>query len=492
MASDDNDPRGNRSRSSNRDRDQFDEHNPFIAFRRFADSQASSLLNTVFTLPATIANYKNVHVAREHCLFGRADKAKCDHLHQLEEETAKVMAECRELYRAGNVEQALGMGETLLQLNYAADELRRQIVDGGRGSSLTETRAGLVSESRDGNSRKQLAERVANEKGQQWGWSWDWGFPKPFDADEDIADRHDRCRQWRRRREESMFTNTQEDDHRDAADDRSMSSEQQSWVEQQQRFLHQLDEALLPIFQELFRRESAETEDVYDMAGNSNVAAELVRVGIPRDAFEDLLRSQSGHPLIPREKLGQSDHLLHDSWSRRFFDQTDRDFVGLPPKNEYPRVPWEGEQTAEEPSYEYAHDHEDQHDEPPSPKTKQGGWSSGMPETEMEAYERLLGHVPSFGSDAQTEGRPSVLSTLTTTERTVHPDGTVTTKVVLKKRFNDGREESSETVHTERGQDPVGEGTDHPSRMWEAVTQQKQQEHPRKNDNKKAGWFWSS
>ncbi|KAL5386448.1 hypothetical protein DPSP01_004173 [Paraphaeosphaeria sporulosa] len=488
MASDENDPRRNRSR----DRDQFDEHNPFIAFRRFADSHVSSLLNTVFTLPATIANYKNVHVAREHCLFGRADSAKCEQLHELEEETARVIAECRELYRAGNVEQALDRGEALLQLNHAADELRKQIVEGGQGSSPAERRAGLIPEARDGNSRTELVERVANEKGQQWGWSWDWGFPKPFDADEDIADRRDRCRRWRRRREESMLTNTQAAEQRDAAEDRSMFPDQQSWVEQQ-RFLHQLDEALLPIFQELFRRESSETADVYDMAGNSNVAAELVRVGVPRDAFEDLLRSQNGYPLMPQEKLGQSDHLLHENWCRRFFDRTDRGFVGRPSRPEYPkRVPWEGEETAEEPNYEYAHDHEDQHDEPPSPKTKQGGWSSGMPETEMEAYERLLGPTPAFGSDAQTEGRPSVLSTLTTTERTVHPDGTVTTKVVLKKRFNDGREESSETVHTERGQDSAGEPSDSPSSVWEAAAQHKPQEQARKDNDKKTGWFWSS
>lgn len=497
MASDENDPRRNRSR----DRDHTDEHNPFIAFRRFADSQVSSLLNTVFTLPATIVNYRNAHVAREHCLFGRADKAKCEHLHELEKETAKVLEECRELYRAGDVEQALERGEALLQLNYAADELRKQIVEGGRGSTFSDKQGaqldsrstGLASEARDADSSKALVERVANEKGQQWGGSWDWGFPRPFDADDNISDRRERCRRWRQRRDESMFMSTQEDEHRDAAEDRSMSSDQQGWVEQQQRFLNQLDEALLPIFQELFRRENAETDDVYDMAGNSNVAAELVRIGVPRDAYEDLVRSQHGYPLMPQEKLGQSDQLLHGDWSRRFFNPADRGFVGWPRNHEYPkRVPWEGEETAEEPNYEYSHDHEDQHDEPPSPKAKQGTWFSEMPETEMEAYERLLGPAPTFASDAQAGGRPSILSTLTTTERTVHPNGTVTTKVVLKKRFKDGREESSETVHTERGQDSMGEGSDHASMLWEAAAHDKPPEQPRKSENKKGGWFWSS
>ena len=501
MASDENDPR------RNRDRDRFDEHNPFIAFRRFADSQVSSLMNTVFTLPATIANYKNVHVAREHCLFGRADKAKCNDLHKLEEETAKLIAECRELYRAGNVEQALDKGETLLQLNHAAHELRKQIVESGKGGSFSDAhgydgealrheggkRTDLISEARESRDRSELVERVANEKGRQWGgswdWSWEWGFPKPFDAEEDAWDRRDRCRRWRRRREESRPA----DGLSDAPEERPMPPDQPGWVEQQQRVLNQLDEALLPMFQELFRRENAEAEDQYDMSESSRVAAELARAGVPRDAFEDLFRAQNGYPLIPSEKLGQSDHLPHDSWARRFFDQTDRSSARQPPKNDFPkRVPWEGEETAEEPNYEYAHDHEDQHDEPPTPKTKQGRWSSDSPETELEAYERLLGPVPAFGAGAQTEGRPSVLSTLTTTERTVHPDGTVTTKVVLKKRFNDGREESSETVHTERGQEPGSQGNDRIPDMSNAFAQQKLQEHPRNNDNKKPGWFWSS
>ncbi|KAK4953895.1 hypothetical protein LTR10_008499 [Elasticomyces elasticus] len=70
-----------------------------------------------------------------------------------------------------------------------------------------------------------------------------------------------------------------------------------------------------------------------------------------------------------------------------------------------------------------------------------------------------------------------VLSSLTTTRTTRLADGTVTTKVVLKQRFADGREESEEKVHTYR------EGTS------------EQQEIGGKNgeaEKKKAGgWFWS-
>ena len=82
------------------------------------------------------------------------------------------------------------------------------------------------------------------------------------------------------------------------------------------------------------------------------------------------------------------------------------------------------------------------------------------------------------------ENKPSILSTLTTTEQRTLPDGTVTTKVVLKKRFSDGGEEVTENVHTQNAplpQKPAGADT---SKSHDPVTskQKKQQ---------RGGWFWS-
>lgn len=76
--------------------------------------------------------------------------------------------------------------------------------------------------------------------------------------------------------------------------------------------------------------------------------------------------------------------------------------------------------------------------------------------------------------------KPDVLSLLTTTHTTRMPDGTVTTKVILKQRFADGREETSESVHTERP----------------AVAQQEQQDPPITPQQKEEGspgkgWFWT-
>ncbi|KAK4621733.1 hypothetical protein CLAFUW4_07425 [Fulvia fulva] len=69
---------------------------------------------------------------------------------------------------------------------------------------------------------------------------------------------------------------------------------------------------------------------------------------------------------------------------------------------------------------------------------------------------------------------PQVLSALTTTQTTRMPDGTVTTKVVLKRRFADGREETEESLHTSK----------------ESNSEQ-QEKQPEAERPKQKGWFWS-
>jgi hypothetical protein len=63
----------------------------------------------------------------------------------------------------------------------------------------------------------------------------------------------------------------------------------------------------------------------------------------------------------------------------------------------------------------------------------------------------------------------------------------VTTKVILKKRFADGREQSTETVHTQRGheRDPWVS-----SQMASAPTSRT--EDAQDKGKKWGGWFWSS
>ena len=452
MNSDDNDSRRNRGSRP--------EDNPFIAFRRFADSQVSSLLNTVFSLPATI---NNARAARHQCLFGHADRAKCDELLQTEQRTSQLLRESYELARDGDLHSALKRSQEVVKLERQADELRESILEG------SSERLDVENQSVPTDTPTYLIEKVANHKGQQWGWSWDWGFPRPFDEGEDtrkerMNDRADRCRRWQSRHETSTPTHTE--------------SIVEEWVKPWFDSLKQYEEEIVP--KELATYRAIPISPSY-LPQNLEEDEQLKHANVQwRDAFEDLMRISRGLPSAPPEQPGQSKRASFDEVPRlpfSFLNHPDRDL-------------WEAEKAPEEPSYEYSHDHEDQHDEPPSPKVKQGKWSceAQEPETELDAYERLLRkHAPKLEDPVNKADRPSILSTLTTTERTITPDGTITTKVTLKKRFNDGREEISETVQTQRGQGEQNQD------QWNAS----QHEHPAaqepsKGSERKGGWFWSN
>jgi hypothetical protein len=363
------------------------EDNPFINFRRFADSQVASVLNTLFSLSTTVADFNDAHIAREQCLFGRADRKWCAELAKVEFHAAKLRSGGSELYKAGDMEAQINKSEQLMELDSQAEAIRKHIICNvwtrGEQVAITEPCKQFdkwmrreETEATEDQSRSHLMERVANAKGQQWGGTWDWGFPAPFDSEEHTRGNH--------------------------LDAHSVQAHGQSIIDE----------------------------------FGSAIAREVPR------AFA------------------------------KWVAQEDRK-----PANE-------------EPSYEYSHDHEDQHDDPPTPKVHHSRWSKDMPATELDEYERMLGrtHAPGAITQKSEESKPlSILSTLTTTERTVAPDGSVTTKVVMKKRFANGQEESSETVHTQRGQDNNAELHD----PWKATQEAQTYEQPSKGE-KKTGWFWSS
>jgi hypothetical protein len=99
-------------------------------------------------------------------------------------------------------------------------------------------------------------------------------------------------------------------------------------------------------------------------------------------------------------------------------------------------------------------------------------------QTGVRTREGMVDRGCDAGKDDGTDGehtaliaaakKPGVLSSLTTTETVRLPDGTVTTKVVLKQRFADGREETSERSHTYREESDVHE-----------------------EESSKKGWFWA-
>ena len=122
-------------------------------------------------------------------------------------------------------------------------------------------------------------------------------------------------------------------------------------------------------------------------------------------------------------------------------------------------------------------------------------------ETELDLYNRCLDNHDSIRSEAREaslltplhrdtrseringKSELSILSILTTTEKTTLRDGTTHTKVMLKKRFSDGREECSETVHTQNA--PPDD-----SRLSISNITKKDEMDGNKLKKRK-GWFWS-
>ena len=98
-------------------------------------------------------------------------------------------------------------------------------------------------------------------------------------------------------------------------------------------------------------------------------------------------------------------------------------------------------------------------------------------------------HLQPESSLSDTDAKASsILSTLTTTERTTLRDGSVHTKIVLKKRFSDGREESTETMHQ---QNAVRQTQDAIRKSIKDEDARETGKDKGKKQNKSSGWFWS-
>lgn len=241
-----------------------------------------------------------------------------------------------------------------------------------------------------------------------------------------------------------------------------------------------------------------------------------------REAFEDLLAVQNGEQV--------SSERDHDSpvpsvdWVRRMIglamckrdqdkDEEDRDadseaLSSIPGRMVRLTATRQSRHDANEGDGSQAHEDLDQYESGEEQLTEldlykyflrlQGiassaGSSSREPSLSIpdsQSPSRSFAHLQHHSNPVETEGqKPSILSTLTTTERTAFPDGTTHTKVVLKKRFSDGREESTETMST---QNPVPKPQYQPATR--AIDDQGNSEtipgvKGKKKEN--TGWFWS-
>jgi len=199
-----------------------------------------------------------------------------------------------------------------------------------------------------------------------------------------------------------------------------------------------------------------------------------------RDAFEDLLvEDASGQLPNARRNVGHDQSENKDIWISSLVS---RDLVELPigysmfsPLLSSPML------ALLSPFMESGRDHNE--------------------ESELDHYERFpdkqeqssqsVSSAPSANPKDQssqqtrTTSMPSIVATMTTTERHVLPNGTVTTKTVMKKRFADGREESEEnmtTTHSAAAPNDTGKES------HEDVGQ----ERPIAQAIKKDNWFWST
>lgn len=259
-----------------------------------------------------------------------------------------------------------------------------------------------------------------------------------------------------------------------------------------------------------------------------------------RDAFEDLLAIQNGLPLpdevsVRRNKCNAhwvqamlDDGLLDrsrkvvrkDQESSFARDELDKAFqavcamIGYPGKDRKESSNYHRKEQDED--EDYHDDNGDENDEGDDNDDDDDDENNEDEElTELDWYERMICpdrglfterlnavFSDAFRNESQQSnttsffaakhetgsGKPGIVSTLITTERTTQPDGSVITKMVLKKRFADGREESTETTHTTNGQhEEKPKLTVEPEAEKSKVGKKGDEvEEPRSS-----GWFWS-
>ena len=244
--------------------------------------------------------------------------------------------------------------------------------------------------------------------------------------------------------------------------------------------------------------------------------------GIPwREAFEDLLAVQSGQDISTggsnRPGMSTSDWLcdmIRMAMREKGIDKQERHQASRSTSEIYRRQPGfldrfansrQPENDADEDDDEDCEfdDDDDDDDDDEEEITELDLYNSflgfGNTATEPDPISSILGqstsrsfaHLQHDSTPTETENnKPSILSTLTTTERTTLQDGTVHTKVVLKKKFSDGREESTETLHT---QNPVPQGSAQTQQMAKSRERDdgKSERTQEGKEKKSRGWFWS-
>lgn len=203
-----------------------------------------------------------------------------------------------------------------------------------------------------------------------------------------------------------------------------------------------------------------------------------------RDAFEDLINTQTGREMSP--STSQKQETDQRDWLGQLIHQTTQESNPLHIWDSFlPTVICR------------LHSQEEEEEERDTERAVPDGKAPGDHIADLVAN---MAHESTSMLPREPESRaldtPNVTATMTRTEQTTLPDGTVQTKIVLKKRFADGREQSSETVHTTPGSGSVAarclSEPPMPMEKQRAVASAKDYDKAEeKEKEKKGGWFWS-
>ena len=550
MASNNNDNRST-------DKPSKPEENPFISFRRFADEQVSSLLHTVLGLPSAIAAgnserhqcpYSNRNqqvntMRRGDIQAGRKEpdeeEDKIDRmLRELDEASERGWRELQKALedteKGGKEDKDKDISQPKTwewHWNWSyppqkdeTENCDKRNMERWRGDWEPSSRAGCEESGKRLNKEEMQDGEVGNPEVKTWHWSWSYP-PRSSDSNSHESSHNEEGA------EDAQWTHPW---HRHHPYNPHWRNDPALQMDQFFDNADKMFDEMFGVFTHMPRPQMMDSGflgAVHYLHYNPysplrlEEDSQLSKAGVPwRDAFEDLVRAERGQSLLSREELGKSNQTHHVDWMRGLWERgafrrpqfQDWNTWNIKPANEneearrmYPSFePNEEHQEFDEhESYEYSYDHEDRrddHHDPPTPRPDAHAESeTNGPETELEAYERLIGPTeitPQPAASTATavtptqsqsaDPRPSILSTLTTTERTIQPDGTITTKMVLKKRFADGREESSETVHTQRGHGQSGQDADTAWGDMQSTQLPTPVKKPEK-ENKAGGWFWS-
>ena len=245
-----------------------------------------------------------------------------------------------------------------------------------------------------------------------------------------------------------------------------------------------------------------------------------------RDAFEDLLAMQSGLPMPSEDSSRRNKcnpHWVASMVAEGLFGRDT--FVPMGPVSGTPakleRMLRRGTADARQPENDadgnaFADPKEEDDEGDCCDDDDYDDQDDDEDTTELDWYERLLcldrglfsgGFFRALASEAfkqesrqsdkissaaavGEDGKTGIISTLTTTERITLPDGSVHTKMVLKKRFADGREESTETTHTTNShheEKPKQIADSKPEKLRTT----RGGDEGGKSKEKKSGWFWN-